>query len=491
MLDLSGCTGLGTSLDLTGMHADVVAVVAPASVTGTLTMPNTVVTLTAPNTLTTLAATPNALTTINLTGSTSAIPSWALGNTNTGATATLNLSAMTGLGTTLSLSTAGTDITVFNVPTTVTTLTLPAHATTLTAGTALTTLTAGPKLATVNTANALTSITLTGDGGGAFAAVGGWLNTTTNTGASAVVDLSGITNFGGTSIAINTNTDIDTLKIPTSVISLNVHAGLTTLEAGILLGTLTTATNALTSVTLTGVGAGNLTAMESLFNGTTNTAASCVFNFSAATSVGTAVDLSSNSEITTLKVPTTITSITANAAVTTLECGSGVTTLTGPNALTSVTVAGSDAAIPSVFTADASRTASPCVLDVTGMTAITAVNLSSNADIKTLKMTYPRLIHAGMTSVNLGSCTNLTLTGGTNVSDVDISKPTSATSVTTLDLTGMGLAAAPTINHITDGFTAVTTISAAGSGLSDVTNIERNYSKTTITRTASPTSVTR
>ena len=40
------------------------------------------------------------------------------------------------------------------------------------------------------------------------------------------------------------------------------------------------------------------------------------------------------------------------------------------------------------------------------------------------------------------------------MSDVDISKPTSASSVTTLDLTGMGLAAAPTINHITDGFTA-------------------------------------
>ena len=253
-IDVSAVTNL---TNLTAARAD----------TTSVKLPNTVTTLTVSTTTQVTGAT--ALTRINLTGAAATVPTWATDGSLTTTGATLDLSAMTGLGTTVTLSGLNAEITAVILPTNVTTLTIPNTVTSVSGVTELTRINLTGAAATVPTWATNGSLTTTG----------ATLDLSAMTGLPATLDLSGL-NAKITTVILPTN--VTTLTIPGTVASVSGVTGLTRIN---LTGAAATVPGWATDGSLTTTGA--------------------TLDLSAMTGLPATLDLSGlNAEITTVRFPT-------------------------------------------------------------------------------------------------------------------------------------------------------------------------------------------
>ncbi len=457
----------------------------------------------------------------------------------------LELSRMTALAAPLNLSTVNNSIVNVSVSG-ISNITLSGAVTTLTADATLTTLTASEKLLNLSGPTALSSITLSGTSEtdisnltwlntAAQIAPGAALNLTNMIGLTSPLDLSGISN----NITSVTVTGVSNLTLPNTVTSLNADATLTTLTASDNLASIAGGANALTSITLSGSTASVPTWAT---NGST-TSAGATLNLSAMTGLGTSIDLSAlDASITTVILPASVTAIISPDTLTTLTGPTALTSVTvsgstasvptwvtngsltaasttlnvsGMTALITIDISGdanittlsSDEDLVTVTTAadqleyiivsgtakadlatlawvnDAAKTAANATLDISGMTALTAANIT-NTDITTIEANYGAawagnklelaVAHANVTLALVGD-----LAGGNPTLDMIT---TNKDKVTTLDLTGLtSLPAAVTIGHVSELSVNVTTVDLTGSGVTDVTASENNGGATTFT----------
>jgi hypothetical protein len=252
-IDVSAVTNL---TNLTVARAD----------TTSVKLPNTVTTLTVSTTTQVTGAT--ALTTINLTGTTSTVPGWATDGSLTAANATLDLSAMTGLGTTVTLSGLNAEITAVILPTNVTTLTIPNTVT------------------SVSGVTELTRINLTG----AASTVPTWATDGSLTTTGATLDLSAMTGLPATLDLSGLNAEITTVILPTNVTTLTIPNTVTSVSG----------VTELTRINLTGAAPVPTWAT----NGSL-TASTATLDLSLMTGLPATLDLLGlNADITTVRFPT-------------------------------------------------------------------------------------------------------------------------------------------------------------------------------------------
>ncbi|QOL19387.1 beta strand repeat-containing protein [Candidatus Bodocaedibacter vickermanii] len=336
-LDLSAMTG--TTVDLTGISADFTTVILPATVTN-LTIPSTITTL---NGVT-------ALTTLKLTGATTTIPAWAVNGSLTAENATLDLSTMTGLGTTLNLVGINSEITTVVLPSDVTEIVAP------------------DTLASVHFSNAQKTLTRIAVAGESIS-VPIWSRDGSLTTTGATLDLRLMMNLPTSYTVPDLDDSILYLMLPAQIESYTLDNANSALDVTI---------PALPVIILEEEYTSNTT-LPSYLN---NVSGYAELDLSNMTSLTLPLDLTSiSSKILSVTLPTNVTSVRINASVNSLKLA------TGHAKLTNLILTGSTPTIPTWAT-DGSLTAENAALDLSALTSITStltlVALSSN--IKTIKL---------------------------------------------------------------------------------------------------------
>ncbi len=401
-LDLSAMTG--TTVDLTGISADIT----------TVTLPATVTSLTIPATVTTISGT-SILTTLKLIGTATSIPAWAMNGTLTTENATLDLSGMTNLSTTISLVGINTDITRVVLPSGLTGITAPDTVTTMQLSDAQKT---------------LTNIALVGES----TIVPTWASNGSLTTTGSTLDLR---------LKLNLPTSYNVPDLDDSITQLILPANVQSHTLGKANSGISVIIPELPTITLAQEYTSNTT-LPSYLNNVSDYSSLDLSNMSLLTLPLDLTDISRR--IISVTLPTHVTSVRIDASMNSLKLA------TGHLKLTNLVLTGSSIAIPAWAT-DGSLTAANAPLDLSEMTSITSIlNLVAlNSNIKTT--TLPNIVKTltipnTVTTINgITGLTTLKLTGAVeNVPSVATNGSLTATGATldlsamsgaTLDLTGL------------------------------------------------------
>lgn len=335
-LDLSAMTG--TTVDLTGISADIISVILPTTVTN----------LTIPATITTISGT-SILTTLKLTGNVTSIPAWAMNGTLTAVNTTLDLSAMTGLSSIINLVGINNDVTTVILPSDVTDITAPDTVTTVQHS---------------NSQKTLTNIAIISES----TTIPAWATNGSLTQTGATLDLRLMQNLPFTYTVPNLDVSILHLILPAHIESYVLG----TANSGI-----TVTTPELPTIILDQEYTSNTTIPSHL----SSISVYSNLDLSNMSSLTLPLDLTGiSNKIISVTLPTQVTRVQINASMNSLKLA------TGHPKLTDIILTGSSLVIPEWAT-DGSLTAANATLDVSAMTNIPYIlTLALNSKIKTIKL---------------------------------------------------------------------------------------------------------
>ncbi|QOL20221.1 leucine-rich repeat domain-containing protein [Candidatus Bodocaedibacter vickermanii] len=348
----------------------------------------------------------NKFTRINLNGNATSLPTWVNNTLITAADAILDLSAMTGLPTTLNLSTISSDITKLVI---------------------------NASIQPTGITDRLTILKLTGNA----TTVPTWATNGSLTATGATLNLSALTNLPPTLALTGLNSDITTVTLRTNMTTLTIPSTVTTISG----------VSGLTRINLTGNAA---TIPTWAINGTL-TAVNATLDLSAMT--GTTVDLTGiNADITTIILSNTVTNLTIPSTVTSISGITGLTTLNLTGNLNTIPAWAINGSLTNTnATLDLSAvTGLPATLDLSAMTGFSAeiTRIIVPANVTTITMSASSTVtvqlavgHLGLTHINLEGNANTLPTWATDGSltaanaTLDLSAMTNLPA--RLDLTGL------------------------------------------------------